>query len=124
LQRNPFDEKLFHDYKRKEKIDLLEFLKGKRKMNNGEFEIEQLKLCDRKRHAYEMKQRPNTHLRGRPKKTSRFQDRHLNQLLLRGETSILGVASAPTISERSRGQKRQMHREPKKKQTTNTRQNR
>ena len=37
-------------------------------MKTGDFEIKQLKLCDRKRHAYEMKQRPNTHLRGRPKK--------------------------------------------------------
>ena len=33
-----------------------------------EFEISQLRLCDRKRHAYQVKQSPNTHLRGRPKK--------------------------------------------------------
>jgi hypothetical protein len=33
-----------------------------------EFEIDQLKLCGRRRHAYEMKPHPNTHLRGRPKK--------------------------------------------------------
>jgi len=35
-----------------------------------DFFISQLKLCNRKRHAYEVKQRPNTHLRGRPKKSS------------------------------------------------------
>jgi hypothetical protein len=34
----------------------------------GDFFISQLKLCNRRRHAYEVKQRPNTHLRGRPKK--------------------------------------------------------
>ncbi len=33
-----------------------------------EFVIEQLRLCDRTRHAYEVKNHPNTHLRGRPKK--------------------------------------------------------
>ncbi len=32
------------------------------------FVIEQLRLCDRTRHAYEVKNNPNTHLRGRPKK--------------------------------------------------------
>ena len=34
----------------------------------GEFYVSQLKLCNRKRHAYQVKHRPNTHLRGRPKK--------------------------------------------------------
>ena len=34
----------------------------------AEFQISQLKLCNRKRHAYQVKPAPNTHLRGRPKK--------------------------------------------------------
>jgi hypothetical protein len=33
-----------------------------------EFQISQLKLCNRKGHAYQVKPAPNTHLRGRPKK--------------------------------------------------------
>ena len=33
-----------------------------------EFQISQLRLCDRKKDAYQVKQQPNTHLRGRPKK--------------------------------------------------------
>ena len=64
----PFGDKLFHDYQRKGEIGLLQFLKLRAKMKTGEFEIKQLKLCDRRRHEYEMKNRPNTHLRGRPKK--------------------------------------------------------
>jgi hypothetical protein len=69
----------FYDYERKAKIDLFQFLKWKGKMKTGEFEIKQLKLCDRKRHAYEIKQRPNTHLRGRPKKASLTRSRNLDK---------------------------------------------
>jgi hypothetical protein len=48
-----FGDKLFHDCQRKEKIGLLQFLKLRAKMKTGEFEIKQLRLCDRRRHAYE-----------------------------------------------------------------------
>lgn len=47
-----------------------------------EFGIEQLRLCNRTRHACEVKNHPNTHLRGRPKKTKKSHSPNITVLSL------------------------------------------